>query len=50
MRSMIFDYEKLKRVLEEERRYFKEVSSSEEKSHSERLKELEAMRNRLERE
>lgn len=30
---MIFDYEKLKRVLEEERNYLKEASSNEEKSH-----------------
>ena len=44
---MIFDYEKLNRVLEEEKRYFKEVSSVEQKSHQERLSELESMRGRL---
>ena len=41
MKALIFDYERLKRVLEEEKKYFKELSSSEEKSHSERVRELE---------
>jgi hypothetical protein len=40
MKAMIFDCERLKRVLEEERRYFKELCNSEEKSHTQRLKEL----------
>jgi hypothetical protein len=29
MKALIFDYERLKRVLEEEKKYFKELSSSE---------------------
>lgn len=41
MKAIIFDYEKLKRVLEEERRYFKELNNSEQKSHEDRVKELE---------
>jgi len=44
---MIFDCERLKRVLEEERRYFKELCNSEEKSHSQRLKELESIKKNL---
>jgi hypothetical protein len=44
---MIFDCERLKRLLEEEKRYFKELSSTEEKSHVERLAELESIRKKL---
>jgi hypothetical protein len=40
MKAMIFDCERLKRVLEEEKRYFKELCNSEAKSHVERVKEL----------
>ena len=47
MKAMIFDYERLKRVLEEERKYFKELNISEEKSHEERIKELKNIRNKL---
>ena len=43
MKAMLFDCERLKRVLEEERRYFRELCHSEQKSHSERLKELESI-------
>ena len=38
MKAMIFDYERLKRVLEEEKKYFRELSHSEEKSHEERIR------------
>lgn len=44
MKAMIFDCERLKRVLEEEKRYFKELCHSEEKTHAERLKELQSIR------
>ena len=50
MKAMIFDCEKLKRVLEEERRYFKELCQSEEKSHAQRLKELESIRKNIRKE
>jgi hypothetical protein len=44
---MIFDCERLKRLLDEEKRYFKELSNSEDKSHAERLIELESIRKKL---
>lgn len=47
MKAMIFDCERLKRVLEEEKRYFKELCNSEEKSHAQRLKELESIKRNL---
>ena len=47
MKAMIFDYERLKRVLEEERKYFKELSKSEERSHEERVQELKSIQNKL---
>ena len=50
MKAMIFDCERLKRVLEEEKRYFKELCYSEEKTHSERLKELESIRKNIRKE
>jgi hypothetical protein len=50
MKAMIFDCERLKRVLEEEKRYFRELCQSEEKGHSERLKELESIRKNIRKE
>ena len=47
MKAMIFDCEKLKRVLEEEKRYFRELCHSEEKGHAERLKELQSIRKNI---
>lgn len=47
MKAMIFDCERLKRVLEEEKRYFKELCNSEAKSHVERLRELESIRKNI---
>ena len=50
MKAMIFDCEKLKRVLDEEKRYFRELCHSEEKSHAERIKELESIRKNIRKE
>ena len=47
MKAMIFDYERLKRVLDEERKYFKELSNNEERSHEERVKELKKILTKL---
>lgn len=47
VKAMIFDYERLKRVLEEERNYFKELSCSEEKSHEDRVRELRKILDKL---
>ena len=47
MKAMIFDCERLKRVLEEEKRYFRELCSEEQKSHEERLKELKSIQNNI---
>ena len=50
MKAMIFDCERLKRVLEEERRYFRELCQTEEKGHADRLRELQSIRENIKKE